>query len=46
MMSYFFRSVELVAEFPMTRGGTPFRTVRVYRCADQFQPFPFTYEKR
>jgi hypothetical protein len=46
MMGYFFRRVEPVAEFPMTRGGTPFRTVRVYRCAEQTQPFPFTYPKR
>ena len=39
----FFDSVELAAEFPMTRGGTPFRTVRVWRCTHQTWPFPFGY---
>jgi 4-amino-4-deoxy-L-arabinose transferase-like glycosyltransferase len=42
----FFKRVEFVTEFPMTRGGNPFRTIRVYRCVEQIHPFPFTYEKR
>lgn len=37
----FFREVELIAEFPMTRNGNEFRRVRVYRCVEQFEPFPF-----
>jgi 4-amino-4-deoxy-L-arabinose transferase-like glycosyltransferase len=46
LVAAFFRRTELVAEFPMTRGGNPFRTVRVYRCVEQVHPFPFTYEKK
>lgn len=42
----FFKRVEFVAEFPMTRGGNPFRTVRVYRLVEQTSPFPYTYERR
>jgi len=41
MYAPFFRRVELIAEFPMTRNGIPFRTVRVYRCFEQLLPFPF-----
>jgi 4-amino-4-deoxy-L-arabinose transferase-like glycosyltransferase len=41
----FFRRIEPVAVFPMTRSGTPFRTVWVYRCIEQIHPFPFTYKK-
>ena len=39
----FFRSVTLAAKFPMTRGGRPWREVRVFQCDDQLRPFPFTY---
>ena len=39
----FFQSVMLAAEFPMTRGGRPWREVRVFRCATQLTPYPFTY---
>ncbi|HSQ56464.1 MAG TPA: hypothetical protein VLM40_12045, partial [Gemmata sp.] len=39
---YFFR-VRKVAEFPMTRGGVPTRTIHVWRCIRQQFPFPFTY---
>jgi len=46
ILDVFFRSVDLVDEFPMTRGGNPFRTIRVYRCVDQRYSFPFTYEKK
>ncbi len=42
----FFRRVEFVTEFPMTRGGNPFRAVRVYRCIEQVQPVPFAFHKR
>jgi hypothetical protein len=41
----FFTHVELIAEFPMTRGGTPFRPVRVWRCTRQLHPFPFRHGK-
>jgi hypothetical protein len=46
VLEQFFRRVEFAAEFPMARGGNPFRTVRVYRCIEQVQPVPFTMEKR
>jgi 4-amino-4-deoxy-L-arabinose transferase-like glycosyltransferase len=39
----FFRQMVKEAEFPMTRGGKPFRTVYVYRCIEQVYPFPFQY---
>ena len=39
----FFASVTLAAEFPMTRGGRPWREVRVFRCDTQLTPYPFTY---
>jgi 4-amino-4-deoxy-L-arabinose transferase-like glycosyltransferase len=45
-LEIFFKRVEFVAEFPMTRGGNPFRTVRVYRCIEQTTPFPYKYETR
>jgi 4-amino-4-deoxy-L-arabinose transferase-like glycosyltransferase len=37
----FFRRIDLVAEFSMTRGGEPTRPVRVYRCVEQLREFPF-----
>lgn len=37
----FFRRVELLASFPMTRGGRPMLTVRVYLCTEQLVPYPF-----
>jgi hypothetical protein len=40
---HFFRRVEKEADFPMTRSGKPFRTVHLYRCSEQFLPFPFQY---
>ena len=43
---YFFRSMTKFAEFPMTRGGVPFRPVRVYRCEGQRLPYPFDYTIR
>ena len=43
MVRPYFTRVRKVAEFPMTRGGVPFRTVRVWKCANQKHPFPFTY---
>ena len=42
----FFRSMTKFAEFPMTRGGVPFRPVRVYRCESQRLPYPFDYTIR
>jgi hypothetical protein len=38
----FFRSVTVAAKFPMTRGGRPWREVRVFRCDVQLRPYPFT----
>jgi hypothetical protein len=40
---HYFQHIELVATFPMTRGGKPFRNVKVFRCIHQIEPFPFTY---
>jgi hypothetical protein len=37
----FFRRIEWLASFPMTRGGRPMQTVRVYRCTEQIRPYPF-----
>jgi hypothetical protein len=37
----YFQHIELLAEFPMTRAGTPFRNVRVFRCTNQKMPYPF-----
>jgi hypothetical protein len=42
----YFDRIELAAEFPMTRGGKPYRNVRVFRCIHQNEPFPFDYEPR
>ncbi len=39
--SEFFTNLELIAEFPMTRGGNGFRTVRVYRGEKQIVRYPF-----
>ena len=39
----YFERIDKVAEFPMTRSGKPFRTVRVYRCVDQIRVYPFSY---
>ena len=41
----YFRSIELVDTFKMTRSGKPFRPVQVHLCKDQLRPFPFTYQK-
>lgn len=37
----YFRRVELLTTFPMTRGGRPMLTVRVYLCTEQIKPYPF-----
>lgn len=37
----YFSQVKKVAEFPMTRGGRPFRPVSVWYCAKQTRPFAF-----
>jgi len=42
----YFKKIELVAAFPMTRGGRPFRSVRVFRCTCQVEPYPFHYTAR
>lgn len=42
----FFTHMELVDEFAMDRGGTPFRNVKVYRCVNQRQPYPFDFTAR
>jgi 4-amino-4-deoxy-L-arabinose transferase-like glycosyltransferase len=39
----FFRHIDQVAEFWMTRAGKPFRLVRVYRCVEQLREFPYRY---
>ena len=39
----YFRSIELVDTFRMTRSGKPFRPVQVHLCKDQLRAFPFTY---
>ncbi len=41
----YFETFELAAEFPMTRGGTPFRKVSVYRGLNQLKPYPFGNRK-
>lgn len=43
MYQPYFKRIELAGEFPMSRGDRPVRRVRVYRCDQQTQPFPFTY---
>jgi hypothetical protein len=40
----YFEHIDLLTTFPMTRGGKPFRNVRVFRCSHQVAPFPFTYQ--
>jgi hypothetical protein len=42
----YFTDVEFVADLPMTRGGKPFRRVRVWRFRNQQKPFPFGYGAR
>jgi 4-amino-4-deoxy-L-arabinose transferase-like glycosyltransferase len=37
----YFRSIELLTSFPMTRGGQPMLTVRVYLCTGLIEPYPF-----
>jgi 4-amino-4-deoxy-L-arabinose transferase-like glycosyltransferase len=37
----YFREVEFLTSFDMTRGGKPFRPVHIYLCTDQIEPFPF-----
>jgi 4-amino-4-deoxy-L-arabinose transferase-like glycosyltransferase len=37
----YFRSVELIDTFPMTRGGRPMLDVRVYLFREQIRPYPF-----
>lgn len=37
----YFRSYEVVATFPMTRGGQPMRPIRVVRYREQILPYPF-----
>ena len=45
-LSLFFEKIELIDEFPMTRGGAPFRTVHVWRCTHQERPFPYRYGEK
>jgi len=42
----YFERVVLIAEFPMTRSGKPFRQMKVYRCERQIKPYPFHYTLR
>lgn len=39
-----YRSFTRVAEFDTTRGGRPFRRVRVFRGEEQLRPYPFDYK--
>ncbi len=41
----YFREITPLPPIQMTRGGRPFRTVRLFLCSDQLRPFPFTYER-
>jgi hypothetical protein len=41
----YFREITELPSFRMTRGGKPFRTVRMYQCEHQLRPFPFAYER-
>ncbi|WP_010582971.1 ArnT family glycosyltransferase [Schlesneria paludicola] len=41
----YFREVDELPSIEMTRGGRPFRTVRLYLFRDQQRPFPFAYER-
>lgn len=41
----YFRQIEPLAQFRMTRSGKPFRPVQVYLCTEQTRPFPFEYAK-
>jgi hypothetical protein len=36
-----FRRIEPIDSFAVTRAGAPVRQVRLYRCAEQIHPFPF-----
>ena len=38
-----FRSIELIEEFPVARRGVTLQTVKIYRCSDQVAPFLFGY---
>ena len=38
-----FRSIELIEEFPVVRRGVPLQTVKLYRCSGQTAPFLFGY---
>jgi hypothetical protein len=42
----YFREIQSLPPFEMTRSGRPFRTVRLYLCSEQLRPFPFAYERR
>jgi len=44
VIGQFFTEVTLVAEFRMTRGGVPSRTIRVWECKEQRCSFPFSYQ--
>lgn len=41
----YFRKVTPLEPFEMTRGGRPFRPVRLYLCSEQLKPFPFDYTR-
>ena len=42
----YFREVTPLPPIQMTRGGRPFRDIRVYLCSEQLHPFPFAYERK
>jgi Dolichyl-phosphate-mannose-protein mannosyltransferase len=46
MLKPYFVSFRKVAEFPMSRGGTQFRTVTVWKCIHQLMPFAFNYPEK
>ena len=42
----YFREITELPPIQMSRGGRPFRIVRVYLCSEQLRPFPFAYERK
>jgi hypothetical protein len=42
----YFRKIQLIAQFPSLRNGQSLGIVRVFRCTEQIQPFPFRPDVR
>jgi hypothetical protein len=41
-----FRRIEPIGSFAVTRAGAPVRQVRLFRCVGQMHPFPFDAQRR